>query len=58
MRLQSRTRRRGEGLPELAEDVERLTQLAYPDTPATMIEVLARDQFLDAIPDEDLQVKV
>ena len=58
MRLRSRTHRRGEGLPELAEDIERLTRLAYPDAPATMIEVLARDQFLDAIPDEDLQVKV
>ena len=58
MRLRSRTHRRGEGLPELAEDIERLTRLAYPDAPATMIEVLARDQFLDAIPDEYLQVKV
>ena len=41
MRLRSRTRRRGEGLPELAEDIERLTRLAYLDAPATMIEVLA-----------------
>ena len=58
MRLRSRTHRSGEGLPELAEDIERLTWLEYPDAPATMIEVLARDQLLDAIPDEDLQGKV
>ena len=58
MKLRTRTRKRGEGLPELAEDIERLTRLAYPDAPASMIEVLARDQFLDALPEEDLQVKV
>ena len=35
MRLQSRARRRGKALPELAEDVERLTRLPYLDAPAT-----------------------
>ena len=58
MKLRTRTHKRGEGLPELAEDIERLTRLAYPDAPASMIEALARDQFLDALPEEDLQVKV
>ena len=58
MKLRTRTCKRGEGLPELAEYIERLTQLAYPDAPASMIEVLARDQFLDALPEEDLQVKM
>ena len=58
MRLRHRIRRRGEGLPELAEDIERLARLAYPDAPASMIEALAKDQFLDALPEGDLQLKV
>ena len=41
VQLRSRVRRRDESLPELAKNIERLTQLAYPE----MIEVLAKDQF-------------
>ena len=33
-KLKARVRQRDEGLPELAEDVERLARLAYPDAPA------------------------
>ena len=40
-KLKARVRQRDEGLPELAEDVERLARLVYPDAPASMIEVLA-----------------
>ena len=43
--LRNRRRRHDEGLPELAEDVERLARLAYPDADRTMLEVLAKDQF-------------
>ena len=43
MHLKNRTRRRDESLPELAEDVERLTQCSYPDVAADMIEILAKD---------------
>ena len=48
-RLRIRRRRRDEGLPELAEDVERLTRLAYPDADRTLLELLAKDQFIDAL---------
>ena len=41
---------------ELAEDIERLARLAYPDAPASMIEALAKDQFLDALSQEELQM--
>ena len=37
-KLKARVRQRDEGLPELAEDVERLARLVYPDAPASMIE--------------------
>lgn len=48
-----------EGLPKLAEDIERLTHLAYPGTTAQpMIDLLAKDQFTDALPDENIHLRV
>jgi len=46
--LKNRVRSGEESLPELAEDIERLTRLAYPNATAPMIEMLAKDQFVDA----------
>jgi hypothetical protein len=40
----------------LAKDVERLTRLAYPGADAAMLEVLAKDQFVDALPQEDMRL--
>ena len=57
-KLKARVRQRDEGLPELAEDVERLARLAYPDAPASMIEVLAKDQFVDSLPEEDMRLRI
>ena len=58
-RLKARTRGRDEGLPELAEDIERLTHLAYPGTTAQpMIDLLAKDHFTDTLPDEDMRLRV
>ena len=44
-------------LPELAEYVDRLIHMAYPDA-AAMLHVFARDQFIDALPDEDMCLRV
>ena len=41
IKLKSRTRKREEGLPELAEEVERLALLAYPGAPTATIKLLA-----------------
>jgi hypothetical protein len=57
-RLKSRTRRRDESLPELAEDIERLTRLAYPDAPESMVDILARDQLVDALPDDEMRLRI
>ena len=54
--LCSYVKKRDESLPELAEDVEHLARLAYPGAAEEMIVVLARDQFIDALPDEDMHV--
>ena len=48
-------RKKEESLPELAEDVDHLTRLAYPGAAPEMIEVLAKDQFIDALADEDIR---
>ena len=58
MQLRSRVRRRDESLPELAENIERLTRLAYPYAAVKMIEVLAKDQLIDALHDEEMRLKV
>ena len=58
MRLKARTRRRDESLAELAEDVEHLVRLAYPEAAEGMVEVLAKDQFVDALPDEDMRLRI
>ncbi len=57
-KLRARMRQREETLPELAEDVERIARLAYPDAAEPMIETLAKDQFIDALQDEDMRLKL
>ena len=50
MELKAHTHRREESLPELSEDIERLVQFAYPDAAESMVEVLAKEQLVDALP--------
>lgn len=57
-KLKSRTRKRDESLPEMAEDIERLARLAYPDGSTTVLEVICKDQFIDALDDDDIRLKV
>jgi len=38
--------------------VERLTRLAYPNAAESMIEVLAKDQFIDSLADEDMCLRI
>lgn len=46
-------------MPELAEDVERLTRFAYPSAaPEQAIILLAKDQFINALPDEDIRLRL
>ena len=58
MKLQSRTRKQDENLQELAGDLEHLARLAYPDDADDMLEVIVKDQFLDALRDEDLWLRI
>jgi hypothetical protein len=58
VKLKNRVRQRDEGLPELAEDIERLARLAYADAPPTLVDTLARDQFVDCLPDDDMRLRL
>ena len=58
MKLRNRTRRREESLAELKEDIERLARLAYLDAAPGMLELLAKDQFIDSLTDEDMKLKI
>ena len=58
MKLRNRTRKREESLAELMEDIERLARLAYPDAAPAMLELLAKDQFIDSLTDEDTKLKI
>ena len=57
--LKTRVRGREESLPALAEEVQRLTRLAYPDTTAQpMWDLLAKDRFIDALQEEELRLRL
>ena len=47
--IKEQNQKEDESLAELSEEVERLVRLAYPDAPSEMLELLAKDQFIDAI---------
>ena len=47
-----------ESLQKLAGDVERLAHLAYPDAANDMLEIIVKDQFLDALRGDDLRLRV
>ncbi|ROT67655.1 hypothetical protein C7M84_014239 [Penaeus vannamei] len=56
--LKTRTRRRDESLPQLAQDIEVLVGGAYPMATEETIDMLAKDSFVDALNDKQLQVHV
>ena len=58
MKLRNRVRRRDETLPELAEDIKRLARLAYPEAPIEVLETLTKDQFIDALYDDEIRLRV
>ncbi len=57
VRFKHRVKQRDESLAALAEDIERLGRLAYPEAAPELQNVLSRDQFIDALPDEDMRLR-
>jgi len=56
--LRFRRRNKGESLRELAQDIRRLMTLAYPGERSTLSEHIARDAFLMALADPELELKI
>ena len=53
--LRARERGKNECLQALAEDIERLTRLAYPKADVSTIDVMAKDRFVESLKDPQLQ---
>jgi anion-transporting ArsA/GET3 family ATPase len=42
----------------LAEEIGRLARLAYPEAPIEVLETLTKDQFIDALNDDEMRLRV
>ena len=49
---------REEMLPELSQAVQRLTRQAYPAAPSSLQDTLARDHFINALPDNEMRWRI
>ena len=58
VRLRNHRRQRGGPLVEVADDVERLARLTYADASSDTQNIHAMEQFIEAICDDDLRVRV
>ena len=56
--LQTRITRKDESIPELAQAIVKLARKAYPTANPHMIDVLAIDHFIDALPQADIRLKL
>lgn len=56
--LQIRVENKNETMTELAQSVRKLTRKAYPGAPPYLINTLALDHFIDAIPDVDMKLRL
>lgn len=45
-------------MAELGQDVRRLANLAYPSAPADVRETLAKEQFIDALINSEMRLKI
>lgn len=57
-RLQTRVKGKDETLSEMAQSIRKMTRQAYPMADASMINILALDYFIDAIPDSDTRLRI
>ena len=56
--LQTRIKGKNESIPELAQSIKKLTRKAYPGASLDVIETLALDYFIDAIPFRDIRIRL
>ena len=58
VKFKRRVRQRDESLAALAEELERLGSLTYPEASQKLQDVLSRDQFIDVLSDEDKRLRI
>lgn len=56
--MKQRTRKKDEPLPELAQDIKRLTRMAYPSAVINLRDTLSKDCFIEALNDPELELFV
>ena len=56
--LRCRRRSHDESIQALYVDICRLMALAYPGPPSATVDIIAKDAFLDALGDEELQMRI
>ena len=54
--LKQRIRKRDEELPELAQDIKRLTRMAYPSAFMDLRDTLSKDSFIEALNDAEMEL--
>lgn len=58
VQLKERRQKATETLPELGQAIRRLSNLAYPTAPIDVRETLAKEQFLDALVDSEMRLRI
>jgi hypothetical protein len=56
--LQVRQLERNESIPQLAQSIRKLTRKAYPSATSEVVELLALDYFIDALPDTEIRLRL
>ena len=56
--LKDRKQKASESVPELGQDVRRLTNLAYAKAPSDVRETLAMEYFIDALHSSDMRLRI
>ena len=58
VQLRERRQKASETMAELSQDIRRLTNLAYPKAPCDVRETLAKEQFVDALVNSEMRLKI
>ncbi|MCG8047963.1 MAG: RNase H-like domain-containing protein, partial [Candidatus Thiodiazotropha endolucinida] len=58
VQLRDRHQKATESMAELGQDIRRLTNLAYPNAPSDVKETLAKEQFMDALSNSDMRLRI
>ena len=58
VQLRESGQKASETLSELGQDIRRLTNLAYPTAPSKLYETLAKEQFIDALVNSDMRLRI